>query len=158
VNQEGPATAFAFHHVGISVADRDRSVTFWCTVLQVEPLWVRLLDGDYLGAITGYAGIHIKGAMLPLPGGGRLEVLEYLLDDRAVNSEATANVGNVHICLQVDDIEKVADRAIAAGARAVSARAVPVTTGPNVGAMVRYLRDPDGITLELLRPPPPAEV
>ena len=155
MSRERAATDFGFHHVGISVADRDRSVAFWCTVLEVEPLWVRLLDGDYLGAITGYAGIHIRAAMLPLPGAGRLEILEYLLDDRPVNSQATANVGNVHICLQVDDIDAVADRAIAAGARAVSAGPVPVTTGPNVGAVVRYLRDPDGITLELLRPPPP---
>lgn len=142
-----------FHHVGITVADRDRSVAFWTSVLGVDPLWVLLLDGSYLGAITGYDGIHLKAAMLPLPGGGRLEILEYLLDDPTVNSDATANVGNVHICLQVDDIDVRVSRAVTAGARLVGSGPANVTVGPNAGARVCYLRDPDGITLELLQPP-----
>lgn len=145
-----------FHHVGITVADRDRSVAFWSRILAAEPLWVQLLDGPYLGGITGYEGINIKAAMLPLPGGGRLEILEYLLDERAVNSDATANVGNVHICLQADDIEVCVRRAVAAGARLVGSGPVQVTTGPNSGARVCYLRDPDGITLEFIQPPSPA--
>lgn len=150
----GSGHHFGFHHVGITVADRDRSVAFWSLVLETEPLWVQLLDGPYLGGITGYDGIHIKAAMLPMPGGGRLEILEYLLDDRTVNSDATANVGNVHICLQADDIEACVRRAVAAGARLVGSGPARVTVGPNVGARVCYLRDPDGITLEFIQPPP----
>ena len=150
------SSSFGFHHVGITVADRDRSVAFWADVLDVEPLWVRLLDGTYLGDITGYDGIHLEAAMLPLPGGGRLEILQYLLDDRAVNSDATANVGNVHICLQTDDIDERFRRAVAAGARPISRGPVEVTTGPNAGARTCYLRDPDGITLELFQAPTPA--
>lgn len=146
-------SSFGFHHVGITVADRDRSVAFWCEVLGVEPLWVRLLDGAYLSDITGYPGIHLEAALLPLPGGGRLEILQYLLDGRTVNSDATANVGNVHICLQTDDIDEQFRRAVAAGARPVSQGPVDVTTGPNVGARAAYLRDPDGITLELIQVP-----
>lgn len=142
-----------FHHVGITVADRDRSVAFWSCVLGTEPLWVQLLDGPYLGGITGYKGIRLEAAVLPLPGGGRLEILEYLLDERTVNSDATANVGNVHICLQADDIEECIARAVGAGARLVGTGPVRVTSGPNTGARVCYLRDPDGITLELLQPP-----
>jgi len=144
-----------FHHVGITVADRDRSVAFWTCVLGVEPLWLQILDGPYLGAITGYQGVHLKAAMLPLPGGGRLEILEYLLEDRVVNSDATANVGNVHICLQSDDIDVCVSRAVAAGARIVGSGPAAVTVGPNAGARVCYLRDPDGITLEFIQPPSP---
>lgn len=150
----GGAGEFGFHHVGITVADRDRSVAFWTRVLEVEPLWVQLLDGPYLGAITGYDGIHLQAAMLPLPGGGRLEILQYLLDDRTVNSDATANIGNVHICLQADDIDACVGRAVDAGARIVGSGPARVTVGPNAGAMVCYLRDPDGITLEFIQPPP----
>lgn len=152
----GSGGCFGFHHVGITVADRDRSVAFWSRVLGTEPLWVQLLDGPYLGGITGYEGIHIKAAMLPMPGGGRLEILEYLLDDRTVNSDATTNVGNVHICLQADDIDACVSRAVAAGARPVGSGPERVTTGPNTGARVCYLRDPDGITLEFIQPPPSA--
>lgn len=142
-----------FHHVGITVADRDRSVAFWSYVLAAEPLWVQVLDGPYLAGITGYEGIHLKAAMLPLPGGGRLEILEYLLDERDVNPDATANVGNVHICLQTSDIDASVSRAVSAGARLVGSGPVSVTVGPNAGAQACYLRDPDGITLEYLQPP-----
>lgn len=128
-------------------------MAFWSCVLGFEPFWVQLLDGPYLGGITGYDGIHIKAAMLPMPGGGRLEILEYILDDRTVNSDATANVGNVHICLQADDIEACVTRAVAAGARRVGSGPLQITVGPNVGARVCYLRDPDGVTLEFITSP-----
>lgn len=142
-----------FHHVGITVADRDRSIRFWTTVLDVEPLWVQTLDGPYLGSIIGRPGINLCAAMLPLPGGGRLEILEYLLDDRTTNSADTANIGNVHICIETLDIDAVWARAIGAGAGAVSPGPVDVTVGPNAGATACYLRDPDGITLELIQLP-----
>lgn len=142
-----------FHHVGITVADRDRSARFWTTVLDVEPFWVQTLDGEYLGSIVGYPGVHMRAAVLPFPGGGRLEILEYLLPDRVTNSDETANIGNVHICIEVDDIARVRARAIEAGARPVSPGPVTITVGPNRGAQVCYLRDPDGVTLELFQAP-----
>ncbi|CAN5841898.1 VOC family protein [soil metagenome] len=142
-----------FHHVGITVADRDRSIRFWSTVLDVEPLWVQTLDGPYLGSIVGHPGIHLRAAMLPLPGGGRLEILEYLLDDRITNSVETANIGNVHICIETLDIDAVWARAVGAGASPVSPGPVDVTVGPNAGAKACYLRDLDGITLELIQSP-----
>jgi len=151
------ADRVGFHHVGITVADRDRSVAFWSCVLGAEPLWVQLLDGSYLGGITGYEGIHLEAAILPMPGGGRLEILEYLLNERAVNSDATANIGNVHICLQADDMEACVSGAVAAGARLVGAGAGAGDGRPQCRGQVCYLRDPDGITLEFIQSPPSAQ-
>lgn len=141
------------HHVGVTVSNLDEAVRFWTAVLGVEPLWKRRLDGPYLPLITGYPGIEIEAAMLPLPGGGRMELLDYQTD-RVTNAEATANPGNVHICLEVDEVQAAFDRAVEAGARPVSPAPVPISEGPHQGAYACYLRAPDGVTLELFQHPP----
>lgn len=154
----GAAGLRRLHHLGVTVADVGRSAAFWSAFLGVEPRWRRVLDGEYLGGITGYRGIHLDAAVIDLPGGDGavLEILEYLIPDKHPNPPDTANPGNVHICLAVDDIGAMRERALACGAVPVSPGPVEVTVGPNAGARACYLRDPDGITLELLQPPPGA--
>ncbi len=143
------------HHLGATVADAGRSVAFWSSFLGVEPRWRRVLDGEYLGGITGYPGVHLDAAVLDLPGGDGavLEILQYLNVEGRPNPPDTAHPGNVHICLAVDDIDAMWERARACGAVPVSPGPTEVTVGPNTGARAGYLRDPDGITLELLQPP-----
>lgn len=143
------------HHIGISVSDVRRSVRFWSDLLETEPRWEKVLDGAYLGGVTGYPGIVLDVAIIDLPGGPALEILEYRGVDKTPNSDATANPGNVHICLQTSDIDALRDRAIGYGARPVSPKVIAVTEGPNEGAQACYLRDPDGITIELLQSPTP---
>jgi hypothetical protein len=90
-----------------------------------------------------------------LPGGAILELLEYQLEGRVQNVEATANPGNVHICLAVADAASAWARAVALGARPVTPEGpVDVSAGPNKGARAAYLRIHDGITLEMIQPPP----
>ncbi len=144
------------HHIGITVTDVDRTLAFWGEFLGEEAKWHRILDGEYLGTITGYRGIHIDGAMIELPSGLILEALNYLTDDRTPNPPETANPGNVHICIETDDIDLAWQRAIDAGAVPTSPGPTPITVGPNTGARAGYLRDPDGITLELFQLPPEA--
>ena len=140
------------HHIGITVRDVGRSVEFWKSFLGVEPRWRQILDAPYLGRVTGYPGVNIDAAVLELPGGVILEILNYLVDDKTPNPPETANPGNVHICLETDDIEVMWERAISCGATPVSPGPVEITAGPNTGVRGCYLRDPDGITLELFRP------
>ena len=140
------------HHVGITVRDVDRSVEFWRSFLGVEPRWRQILDAPYLGRVTGYPGVNIDATIIDLPGGPVLEILNYLVDDKAPNPPETANPGNVHICLEVDDIDAMWDRAVRSGATPISPGPVEITAGPNTGVKACYLRDPDGITLELFRP------
>lgn len=142
------------HHIGISVGDVRLSVRFWSELLGTEPRWERVLDSAYLGDVTGYPGVVLDAAVIEAPGGMVLEILEYRGVDKTANPDATANPGNVHICLQTSDIEGLRDRALTVGARAVSPGVIDVTEGPNTGARACYLRDPDGITIELLQPAP----
>lgn len=139
-------------HIGMSVLDVGRTVEFWRRFAGVEPAWRKVLDRPYLGEITGYRGVHLDAAMIELPGGTWLEILDYR-SDKTPNDMSTANPGNVHLCLRVSDIDAVWDRAMAAGATAISPGPVDVSDGPNRGAKACYLREPDGITIELFQPP-----
>jgi catechol 2,3-dioxygenase-like lactoylglutathione lyase family enzyme len=150
-----PLTATRVHHVGFAVASLDRALAFWEAFLGVERLWRTVLDRPYLGKHVGYPGVKIDAAFVPLPGGAILELLEYQLPDRTPNPEATANPGNAHICLAVANAQSAWERAVALGARPVAPEGpVDVDGGPNKGARAAYLRIHDGITLEMIQPPP----
>lgn len=144
----------SLHHVGMTVADVPRTLQFWQDFLGVEPRWTRLLDGDYLSDVTGYDGVNLDAAILELPGGLMLEILHYRVDGKKENDMGTANPGNVHLCLRVADIDSIWSAALAAGATSMRAEPATVTTGPNAGARAGYLKDPDGITIELFQPAP----
>lgn len=148
------ARTVAMHHVGMTVSDLSATLRFWKEFLDVEPRWTRLLDGEYLSDVTGYDGVNLDAAILVLPGGPMLELLHYRVADKHVNDMGTANPGNVHLCLRVDDIEALWSAACAAGATPMSEEPATVSSGPNTGARAGYLRDPDGITIELFQPAP----
>ena len=142
------------HHVGASVASVERALAFWEPFLGVEARWRTVLDGDYIPVHVGYPGATIDAAFVDLPGGGVLELLDYRVAAKVENAEATANPGNVHLCLLVEDIEREWARAVELGARAVADAPVTVSKGPNAGAKAAYLRIHDGITLELFQAKP----
>lgn len=149
------SAATRVHHVGMSVGNLDEALAFWQAFLGVEPSWRTILDRPYLSRHLGYPNLSIDAAFLDLPGGIVLELLDYQVEDRTQNSDATANPGNVHLCLEVEDAPAAWDRAVAAGATPVVPEGpVEVDGGPNRGARASYLRIHDGISLELFQPPP----
>ena len=143
----------AVHHVGVTVADLDRAEAFWEHLLGVPPRDRRLLAGPQLGTMVGYPDIRIECCWFDLPGGVALELLRYLDRDEAPYDPGTAHPGNVHICLRVADMDLAHAHAVACGARPVSSRPIDVAAGPRVGARLAYLRDPDGVTIELVQDP-----
>jgi catechol 2,3-dioxygenase-like lactoylglutathione lyase family enzyme len=146
--------AVGVHHVGMSVRSLDAALAFWEPFLGAPARWRTTLDRPYLGRHVGYPGVAIDAAFVDLPGGGVLELLEYRVDEKVDLPEATANPGNVHLCLEVADAGATWRHAIACGAAPVLADGpVEVDAGPNQGARASYLRIHDGITLELFQPP-----
>lgn len=139
----------------MTVGDLDVALAFWRRFLGSEPRWRTVLDRPYLGRAVGYPGVVIDAAFIDLPGGIVLELLDYRVAGRTPNPEATANPGNVHICLAVDDARASWERAVAAGARPLVAEGpVDIDGGPNKGARAAYLRIHDGISLEIFQSPP----
>jgi catechol 2,3-dioxygenase-like lactoylglutathione lyase family enzyme len=138
----------------MSVADLDVALAFWEAFLGIGARWRTVLDRPYISRHVGYEGLSIDAAFLDLPGGTVLELLDYRVEDKRQNPEATANPGNVHLCLEVEDARDAWERAVAAGARPlVPEGPVVADGGPNKGARVAYLRIHDGITLELFQRP-----
>ncbi len=142
----------AVHHVGVTVVDMDRSVAFWEQLLGTTSRDRRILQGPQLATMVGYEGVRIESCWVDLPGGVALELLQYLDRDEAPYDPGTAHPGNVHVCLTVDDMDAAHGRAVACGATPVSERPIDVAAGPRAGSRLAYLRDLDGVTLELLEP------
>jgi catechol 2,3-dioxygenase-like lactoylglutathione lyase family enzyme len=148
------ATASAVHHIGMSVGNIDDALAFWERFLGAPALWRELLNRPYLAKIMGIPGVSIKGAFLELPGGVILELLDYEAPRKRGNPETTANPGNIHLCLAVEDARVAWKHALDCGAKPVSREGpIEVDGGPNAGARVAYLRIHDGITLELFQRP-----
>jgi catechol 2,3-dioxygenase-like lactoylglutathione lyase family enzyme len=142
------------HHVGVTVASLERALAFWEAFLGKPARWTRVLRSPYLSRVVNYPDVSIKAAFVDLPGGVVLELLDYhQVAERAPNPEATANPGNVHLCLAAADVRAAFAHALACGARAVSVGGpVDIEAGPNKGARGVYLRIHDNVTLELLQP------
>lgn len=142
------------HHVGVTVVDLAAAIAFWQAMLGAPARDRRVLEGPQLGTLVGYPGVRIDSCWFDLPGGVALELLEYLDRREDPYDAGTAHPGNVHICLHVEDMTVAHAHALACGARPVSSAPIRVTQGPKAGTQVAYVRNPDGVTIELLQPGP----
>ena len=144
------------HHTGYTVSDLDRSVAFYRDRIGMEVLATQEKRGGYLAAIVGYPDAHVRMAHLRMPGGDHvLELFEYLAPAGAAPERIEPrDVGTAHLCIRVDDLPAVYKRLRRAGVDSFVSEPVEVDTGINTGGYGLYLRDPDGIVLELFQPPP----
>ena len=145
----------AVHHIGVTVGDLARSIAFWERMLGAPGRDRRTLEGPRVAELVGYPTVRIDCCWFDLPGGVALELLHYVEPAEPPYDPGSAHPGNVHVCLHVNDMEAAHARAVAGGARPVSEAPVEIAHGPRAGSRVAYLRDPDGVTIELFQPPPP---
>lgn len=141
----------AGHHTGFQVADLERSLRFYRDLIGLEVISRRTITEPYIGELVGYPGVELRSAFLRIDGGSHLlELLEYRGIPRRAVDPQTANPGTAHICLVVEDLVALHGRLVAAGAPSMSPAPIAPTHGPNVGHLVVYMADPDGIRVELL--------
>jgi lactoylglutathione lyase len=77
-------------------------------------------------------------------------ILEYRGVERTPVDPATANPGTGHFCLFVDDLDRLYADLVGKGIEFVSEVQTP-TWGPNEGGRLVYMKDPDGIRVELVQ-------
>ena len=144
----------AADHTGITVSNLERSLAFWRDVLGFELSHTAHQTGELAKEITGVAGAEIKLAVVKTPGGHKIELLEYLApSDRKHDLDIRpCDLGHVHVALLVDDLNTVLEKISASGWKAAG-KPQMLTSGPNVGKRVVYVRDPDGTTIEFMQPP-----
>ena len=144
------------HHTSFTVADLDRSVAFFRDRLGLEVVFVREIRADYFGAIVGLPGCVVKAALLRLPNAEHhVELFQYLTPATAAVDQRLrpCDAGSHHLAFLVSDLAELCRELRSHGVELLS-DPVAVTSGPNAGAWAVYLRDPNGILIELFQPPP----
>jgi catechol 2,3-dioxygenase-like lactoylglutathione lyase family enzyme len=137
------------HHIGLTVADLERSIEFYEAVLGATVRERSENGGDEVAEVTGLVGARIIAADLDLPGGGWLELVQYVVPPGARLEQERHQPGHTHVGFLVDDADAAYDRLGAHGAVPTS-RPVRITEPGSVwdGARVLYACDPDGRTIE----------
>ncbi len=111
-------------------------------------------QGGYLAAIVGYPDAHVRMAHLRVPGADHvIELFQYVAPAGTRADVEPRNVGASHLCFLVDDLPTFYERLREGGVTSFVSPPVEVDTGVNTGGRALYLRDPDGITVELFEPP-----
>ncbi len=140
-------------HASISVGDLERSLAFYHGLLGLPILGIGDDAGPEVAAITGFPNAQVRYADLDAGSGHILELLQYLTPQGTPLAQELCDPGSGHIALRVGDVVATLERLRQAG---VTARADPVEIpGPAAwrGARCVYVRDPDGVTVELIERP-----
>jgi len=139
-------------HFAIQVAEVERSSRFYSENLGFKQVERWSLREPYVQRVVGhYPDVTLEIAVLSIPGTELfLEILEYRdVPKQAIDTD-TANPGTAHFCLFVDDLETLYAQLLERGVEFVSELQTP-TWGPNLGGRLVYMKDPDGIRVELVQ-------
>jgi catechol 2,3-dioxygenase-like lactoylglutathione lyase family enzyme len=154
-SSRGPVAEVAL--VGMTVADMDRSVAFYSTVLSFEKVSDVEVSGEDYERLQGVFGVRMRVVRLRL-GQDSIELTEYLAPrGRPIPVDSRSNDRWFqHIAIIVNDM----DRAYAwlrqqKVAHASSGPQRLPDWNPNAGGIrAFYFKDPDGHALEILQFPP----
>jgi glyoxylase I family protein len=145
----------SLNHVCFTVSDLERSIGFWTHLLGSGTASRVEYTDPHDQAVTGYPGLHISAAYFDLPGGTQLELFQYHEPPTVpAPSSETYVAGNAHLGIVVDDLDDAYSRLQGTGATFRSDGPVRIEGGAHAGARSMYVRDPDGITIEVLEFPP----
>ena len=144
----------AVQHTGLTVSNLERSVDFYVRILGCKLIMSQEKTGGYLAAIVGYPNASLKMAHLSDPAGHHvIELFEYMVPEMVKTELEPRRIGNAHLCFLVSDLNAIYNAIKNEGITFISGP-VDVDSGVNAGGVGLYLRDPDGITMELFQPAP----
>ena len=137
------------NHTSFTVSNLDRTVGFFRDCLGFEVMSKAPRDPALVSRITGVEGADMMIAFLKAPG-HTLELIEY----RAPASKGSVkarpcDTGFAHVAFNVDNAVAAVEACERYGVRPIAAP-VTIDQGPNKGRKVVYLRDWDGVTIELI--------
>jgi catechol 2,3-dioxygenase-like lactoylglutathione lyase family enzyme len=139
----------ATNHTSFTVSSLDRSLAFLRDCLGFELVSRAPRDPAVVSKITGIEGAEVEIAFLKAPG-HTLELIEYRKPAEKGRVKAQpCDTGFAHVAFNVDDVPAAVAAARAHGVEPIAAP-VTIDQGPNRGRRVVYLRDWDGITIELI--------
>ena len=139
------------HHIGLSVSNMKRSFEWYALMFGLAPGDVTDGSGEALSNALQVPDAHLSFAMISL-GSTRIEFLEYRHPIGRVFDRTNGDVGSAHICLEVSDLD-AAYRELTAKGAIFNSPPVTLDSGVHSGSKWAYLRDPDGIQLEIWQSP-----
>lgn len=137
------------NHVGIAVHDIEASIAFYRDVVGMVPERPGTvhLEGRWFDTLTRNQGAKIEVAMLRL-GGTTLQLVQYHAGGAAAVATGHNRPGNVHFCIEVDDVDACHAEIVASGRH----HPTDIVEIMDTGFRSFYVEDPDGIPVELLQP------
>jgi len=137
-------------HFSFSVSNIEAALDFFRNALGLEASPIEEVAAENVRKIVGFPDARLLISMVDIPGGNRIELIQYVSPRGKQVDSATCNPGAAHIALQVDDIEKMYKDLSVKGIKFIN----PPEWGPGPGGTgkwgVSYLKGPDGITVELM--------
>ena len=139
------------HHVGVTVRDMKRSFEWYSRMFGLTPGPVSEGSGEALSRSVQVEDAALAFSMIMI-GNTRLEFLEYHHPEGRDFDRSNGDVGSAHVCLEVSDLD-AAYRDLTEKGAVFNAPPVTLDSGALIGSKWAYLRDPDGIQLEIWESP-----
>ena len=141
------------HHTSFSVVDMRETLAFYCDLLGFEIVNERpAVTEAYFRAIVGFPDAVVHAVLLRIPGTDHLlELLEYKHPRGIAQDLRPNNPGSSHLAYIVDDLTAMYSTLQEKGVEFISGP-VALDAGPNSGGWALYMKDPNGIVIELYQP------
>lgn len=136
----------AAHHVGITVSDLNRSVTWYRNVLGLTPGLRTGGWGAELAEVVQVQDPDLRAVFMHV-GNIIVELIGYKKPAGRREVAANNDIGSAHVCFEVDDIEAACTHLREHGVP-LNSPPFRIPGGPLEGYHAVYFRDPDGIQLE----------
>lgn len=138
-------------HTGFTVSSMIGALKFWEDLLGSEVLYRRQLTLGPTPNTIGVADARINVALLAIPGGHQVELLEYLSPDgRQTFAPRPCDVGNVHLALNVKNLPAIIEAAEKIGWTSSMREPKKMQRGDGTLWSICYLQGPDGETVEMM--------
>ena len=150
----GIPTARGVDHVGISVPDLEQAVSYFVEVLGAREVYRGPVIQDPEGtSLQDYLDVHPRARLqVSMTRWGReqnVELLEYHAPNQRVEMPANADLGSVHLSIDVEDIRAAWDYLVSDPRSTVIGDSPQgIADGVNDGMTWFYFRTPWGMLLE----------
>ena len=141
------------YHTCYTVSDMVTTLAFYRDLLGFEIINERPeVTSTYFRTIIGFPDAVVYAVLMKIPGTDHvLELFEYKHPVGVKQDMTPNNPGSSHVAYKVDDLKALYQRLKDAGVDFVT-EPVYLDEGPNEGGWALYMKDPDGIIIELFQP------